>query len=74
MKEGQSEVRKPTMFLFGEVETRQAMRDGAARILDTRANLESQVDHRTRLCAAWDARLLTRNGRVVSRHPGSRTS
>jgi hypothetical protein len=39
------------MFISGEVETRQAMHHGSSRVLDTRANLESQVDHQMRLCS-----------------------
>jgi predicted dehydrogenase len=63
---------------LGEVETRQrAMYHGAARVLDTRANLESQIGHPTRLhapmaCAIFEA--YPYDEPVTTGDPGWRTS
>ena len=37
--------------MIGEDVENWAMQHGAARVLDTRANLESQVDHQMTLCS-----------------------
>ena len=81
-----SRVRIPSLPPFpsrrfndvGEVETRQqAMHRGAARVLDTRANLESQVDlerDRARWYAPLFKRILMMNEPITSRALGWRTS